>query len=216
MKTLCQPLCVLPQASRPRSRRQSVCTRALSAPLLSTGATTARLEAMLNAAPPLPPLSPREALPALAPAFATLGLTFFLGALVGFGVRGGRVKRSAAVASQQRARSGAAALKRARDVLGVIGEAEAEPLDAQALQARADAAESGLRELQQRASEGGLGDSRALKVLSAALANAGVEFEEALAEKEEAMEEAALLREILEQKDAQLAALEKMLSARRS
>jgi hypothetical protein len=215
---LCQPLCGA--QPRLRSHRRAVNTYAARTPSLplSTSSSAARLESMM-AAPPLMPLSALEALPALAPAFLTLSLTFLLGALVGFGVRGNRVKRNAVAAASNRAESGAAALKRARDVLGVFGEPEldASLMDSQALQARADAAESGLRELQQRASEGGgLGDSRALKVLSTALANASVEFEEALAEKEEAMEEAALLREILEQKEAQMQALERMLGSKRA
>ena len=65
------------------------------------------------------------------------------------------------------------------------------------LQARAAAAEAGLSE-----------QTAQLRELQAALTIAGSEFEEALAEKDEALEEAELLRQILAEKEAQIRSLE--------
>lgn len=113
-------------------------------------------------------------------------------------------------------------------MLGVVsGGPEAQLADA-ALQARAAAAESGLQEMRaelerlrtQDAEFGGGafsgGQAQALRELSLALSAAGREFEDALAEKEEALEEATLLHAILAEKDVQIAALERMLDGNRA
>ena len=152
--------------------------------------------------PPPPPPPP----PALAPALIALGASYLLGFLTGALLSSRRAKKKAALAASLRRNSGRDALQRARAVLDVsLVRAQASPSAGaeppELLQARAAAAEAGLA-----------AQTAQLRELQGALAIAGAEFEEALSEKDEALEEAELLRLILEEKEAQLKALEELAS----
>lgn len=159
-----------------------------------------------RAPPPPPPPPPKPPTPAIAPALIALGCSYLFGFVTGAFIARRRSKAKAAAAAAMRGSSGRDALQRARAVLDISmssGGQKAGALNdgspAGLLQARASAAEAGLS-----------AQTAQLRELQAALTIAGAEFEEAMTEKEEALEEAELLRAILAEKDAQIRALEQL------
>ena len=154
--------------------------------------------------PPPPPPPPKPPAPAIAPALIALGCSYLFGFVTGALLARRRAKAKAVAAAALRSSSGRDALQRARAVLDI-----SMSTSSQKAGALSDASPASLLQARAAAAEAGLSEQTAqLRELQAALTIAGSEFEEALAEKDEALEEAELLRQILAEKEAQIRSLE--------